>query len=565
MVRWKFALVSLVALAGLGTLWGCGDEETKVVEPEPMITVTVTAAPGTLDTGGKVVVEATLDTELPGPFTYAWQANGGTFVDVSADSTSWIAPDESGAYRLSVVVSDGGDVGIGMADVSVGQYVPTDSPYYMGASYCMTCHNGGMGGDQYVTWSQSVHAKALSALSGIGQDQNAFCLPCHTVGSKGLDADPALDNGGYDETAVARLANVQCENCHGPASGHPPTGLGGTMSATLCSACHEGEHHPTGSEWAESAHAQLIEAGPGEAPPHLRNSCAKCHNGLYADTFLDNPEGFTNPAANPTEAAPITCAVCHDPHGNENPASLRDAAVTDRALPNGVLVEAAGAGRLCMACHNGRRTETQVDDQVEEGTEHFGPHHSVQGDMLAGVNAYQKVNETFAWSSSQHILAEDACVTCHNHPTPFNEETGIAYTGHQFIPTVEACAPCHGVLTDFSDVSEKYDYDGDGNMAEGVQGEVEGLLAALEETILDASASPEQRAILEASFEDSLGSPRVTTVTQRAAGYNWAFVSYDGSTGVHNATYSVQLLQQSILSLNPRALPSGAHILRSDD
>jgi len=456
-------------------------------------------------------------------------------------------------------VTDGESVGIGMADVAVGQYVPTDSPYYMGASYCMTCHNGGMGGDQYAAWSQSGHAHALATLSAIGMDQNAYCLPCHTVGSNGLDADPALNNGGYDETAVARLANVQCENCHGPASDHPTTGLGGTMSATLCVACHQGAHHPTGSEWASSAHAQVVEDAA------LRASCAKCHNGLYSDNFLNDPEHFQAPSANLTESAPVTCAVCHDPHGNDNPANLRNASVTDRALPGGVLVEAAGAGRLCLACHNGRRSSTDADGQVSDGNEHFGPHHSVQGDMLAGVNAYQKVNETFAWSTSRHILAGDACVTCHNHPTPYNEETGIAYTGHQFIPTVEACAPCHGTLTDFRDVTEKYDYDGDGDMTEGVQGEVEGLLATLEETILDASASPEQRAILEASFEDSLGSPRVTTVAQRAAGYNWAFVSFDGSKGVHNATYAIQLLQQSILSLNTRALPSGAHILSGDE
>lgn len=557
MVRWKYALVSLAVLAGLGLLTGCGDEETKIVTPEAMIKVTVTATPGTLDTGGKVSVEAALDTDLPGPFSYTWKANGGAFVDGTADSTTWIAPDDDGVYTLAAVVTDGNDVAIGMADVTVGDYLPTDSPYYRGASFCATCHTSGPGGTEYVAWSGSAHAGALAALEGSGMAQSAYCLPCHTVGSKGLNANPALNNGGYDETAVARLANVQCENCHGPGSDH--AALSGTMSAALCIACHEGEHHPTGTEWSGSAHARVEEEAA------LRASCAKCHNGLYSDDFLNNPEGFQAPSANPTESAPVTCAVCHDPHGNANPASLRDASVTDRSLPNGVLVEAAGAGRLCMACHNGRRTNTQVEAQVEEGTEHFGPHHSVQGDMLAGVNAYQKVNETFAWSSSRHILAQDACVTCHNHPIPFNEETGIAYTGHGFTPTVEACAPCHGTLTDFSDVSEKYDYDGDGDLTEGVQGEVEGLLVALEETILDASASPEQRAILEASFEDSLGSPRVTTVAQRAAGYNWAFVSYDGSKGVHNATYSIQLLQQSILSLNPRALPGGAHILRGND
>jgi hypothetical protein len=559
MIRWKFALISLVVLAGLGLVGGCGDEETRIVTPEPAIKVTVAATPSTLDTGARVAVTLTLDTQLAGPFSYAWKANGGTFVDVGADSTTWIAPDDAGAYRLAAIVTDGENVGIGMADVGVGQYLPTDSPYYEGASYCMTCHNGGVGGDQYAAWSQSIHAGALSALAESGMDQNAFCLPCHTVGSNGLDANPALDNGGYDESAVPRLANVQCENCHGPGSGHPSTGLGTTKSAALCSACHQGVHHPTGAEWDSSAHAGVV------LSPATRAECAKCHNGAIADRYLDNPEAFTNPAAAPADTIPITCVVCHDPHGNSNPASLRNASVTDRVLPNQVLVEAAGAGRLCMSCHNGRRTNTDIDGQINNGSSHgIGPHHSVQGDMLAGVNAYQGIAEQgFPWQTSRHILVQDACVTCHTHPDAFDEETGKAYTGHRFVPTVQACAPCHGVLNDFDEVMAKRDFDGDGTI-EGVQDEVLGLMATLRQTIIDASATEEARTALEADFEGQLGVTTVTTVDQRKAGYNWSYVAFDGSKGIHNTAYAIQLLQQSILFLNPRGLPAGAHILRGD-
>jgi hypothetical protein len=110
-------------------------------------------------------------------------------------------------------------------------------------------------------------------------------------------------------------------------------------------------------------------------------------------------------------------------------------------------------------------------------------------------------------------------------------------------------------------VTAKLDYDGDGER-EGVKAEVEGLLTLLEQTIVNASETSEARAALEADFEGQLGVATVTTVAQRKAGYNWAYVSFDGSEGVHNATYAVQLLQQSILSLNPVAL-SDASILRS--
>jgi hypothetical protein len=281
---------------------------------------------------------------------------------------------------------------------------------------------------------------------------------------------------------------------------------------------------------------------------------------MESGRFLDDPEGYTNLPANPTENIPLTCAGCHDPHGNENLASLRDAAITDRALPNAVLVEAAGAGRLCMACHNGRRSSDDVDTQVEEGSAHLGPHHSCQGDMLAGVNAYEDVVPGFDFRSSLHIQVQDACVTCHAHPHEGDLENGIAnFTGHTFLPTVEACAPCHGEIVDFSDILAKQDFDGDAAI-EGVQDEIAGLLDTLREVIIDASPSQEAADSLTADFEGFFGDTLYTTREQRAAAYNWAFVEFDGSRGVHNTTYAVQLLQQSVLSLDPGGLPR-AHVL----
>ena len=129
------------------------------------------------------------------------------------------------------------------------------------------------------------------------------------------------------------------------------------------------------------------------------------------------------------------------------------------------------------------------------------------------------------------------------------------------MPTVEACAPCHGVLNDFDDVMAKRRLRRR-RRRRGRADEVEGLLALLEQTIIDASATPDARAALEADFEGQLGVATVTTVAQRKAGYNWAYVSFDGSKGVHNATYAVQLLQQSILFLNPGALSDALHPAR---
>lgn len=550
---------AFLALVMLAPLAGCGDEETKIVTPEPAIKLSVTAESDSLVSGGAVTVIPVVTTDVSGPFTFDWTADGGSFSDAGADTTVWTAPDDPGLYTLSVVVSNGTDVAIGSTRVGVGTYTPTVTPFYRGVAYCATCHNGGTGGDQFAHWSEHGHANAIETLEAIGQADNPFCNQCHTVGTYGAVPDTLhqIANGGFDETHVMRLADVQCENCHGPGSEHPQPDFNSvvvTMEASLCGQCHSDIHHPTFEEWQSSGHSGVI------ASPSTRAGCAHCHNGLVGDDYLDDP--LNPPTEAPTEAVGIVCATCHDPHGNDNPGDLRNASVTDIALPNGDHPQ-AGAGRLCISCHNGRRTPEDAEGMILNGNARFGPHHSVQGDMLAGVDAYEAVApEGFHWASSKHILIQDACIGCHTHPHAGDPNSGIAnFTGHDFQPHVEACQPCHGNLADFDDVRAKRDYDGDGQV-EGVQSEVDGLAELLRETIIEVSATPETAAALEENFEGSIGVADVTTMEQRAAGYNLLFVEFDQSHGVHNAAYAVQLLQQSILFLDPNGLPAGADVLR---
>jgi len=537
--------VASVLFASLA-LSACGDDNTTVL-PDTNIPVAATANVAAIATGQKVDVNA-VGSGPGGPLTFSWSAPAGRFTNPRSAATSWTAPDEPGTYSLAVVVSDGVRAGLGNVNIEVSRYVPADKPAYVGAVICSGCHaqDGAPGGNQFGPWSTSPHGRAIESLARIGQDQNGFCVGCHTVGTYGLNADVSLNNGGYDETAVARLHGVQCENCHGPGSEHPAPEFGSVqvaMDSMICGQCHDGPHHPTFSEWQGSGHASIVATAAGRA------ACAKCHNGLEAPRYLDDPLNYVAPASDPPASEPHHCAVCHDPHGNDNPADLRMASVTDVVLPSAILVESAGAGRLCMSCHNGRRTDVNINDMVANGNRNFGPHHSVQGDMLAGVNAFEDVAPDFAFASSRHILIQDACVTCHTHPNPGDPELGTtASTGHSFLPTVQACQPCHGELSAFTDVMAKADFDGDG-IVEGVQEEVQGLLDKLQLAILDASTSPEARAAFERNFIGALGDAMISTRAQRAAGYNWAYVEFDGSKGIHNATYSIQLLQQSIESL----------------
>jgi hypothetical protein len=125
---------------------------------------------------------------------------------------------------------------------------------------------------------------------------------------------------------------------------------------------------------------------------------------------------------------------------------------------------------------------------------------------------------------------------------------------------VEACQECHGPVQDFIDIIAKQDYDGNG-LVQGVQIEVAGLKDLLQETIIVNSSSPANEQLLRDDFELNIGDITISTLQQREAGYNWAYVDFDGSSGVHNTTYAVQLLQQSILYIDPGALPSSAYVV----
>ena len=92
------------------------------------------------------------------------------------------------------------------------------------------------------------------------------------------------------------------------------------------------------------------------------------------------------------------------------------------------------------------------------------------------------------------------------------------------------------------------DYDGDGK-AETIQEEVQGLL----ERIINKQGTG-----LLQTMKDPLYDPRGTFIRNKvqypvevvAALYNYKFVLEDGSKGIHNTKYAVQLLMDSVKALD---------------
>ncbi|HYG21882.1 MAG TPA: multiheme c-type cytochrome [Verrucomicrobiae bacterium] len=438
---------------------------------------------------------------------------------------------------------------------------------FLGAQTCALCHSGGVvASNTFTTWQQTPHATAFTRkIDGIGAPTfNKNCVSCHVTG---YDAHTNAVNGGFDDIAASvnwqfptsltngnwaamhnslkGAANIQCESCHGPGSEHAMK-LGNvnyistSFSAGDCAQCHDSlSKHWKVQEWNSSGHAI--------SPRQTGSGCVRCHT---AEGFARYTAGM-QPIG--TEYEAISCAACHDPHDASKPHQLRNVGPI-ALMDNKTVISDAGAGMVCMNCHMSRRDATNYVE-VTAGSANFGPHHSLQTDMLMGVNAVTYGKDIP--SSAHRDSVEGTCVTCHMQPIT----SGPAFThagGHTFrlawdggttnttaddVEVVGACKQCHGEIESFD--LRRQDYDGDG-LVEGVQTEVQGMLAKLG-MLLPPVGTPKTSINITASW----------TKQQLRAGYNYKFVQEDGSFGIHNTAYAVGLLKASIADLSGDANNDG--------
>jgi hypothetical protein len=346
--------------------------------------------------------------------------------------------------------------------------------------------------------------------------------------------------------ALCNVANIQCENCHGPGSQHLVyNGLLGNTNcidvnwdAGNCGQCHDAKsHHVKVPEWNNSKHAITVTdpSGPG------RESCVACHTGMG---FAERGAATTN-----TTYVPITCAGCHDPHDATNPHQLRN--VGPVTLADSTTVAGYGTSELCMNCHHARASATNSVATFPITGGRFGPHHGPQTDIFMGVNGYT-YGQNIPSSAHRDALT-NGCVTCHMQPTAAGDPAFLLAGGHTFsviytngstnIQMTAACAQCHGPITTFN--MQRADYNGDG-IIEGVQTEVQHLLDRLS-TLLPPDNS----------VKTSLSPQKSWTTSQLAAAWNWSIVMEDRSRGVHNVAYVVGLLKASIGDLTGDANSDG--------
>lgn len=321
------------------------------------------------------------------------------------------------------------------------------APKYAGYQSCLECHNNIC---RYVTNTAHAYAFSNPAFKASGGQSNPSCLPCHTVGY-------GLPTGFVSASATPRLANVQCENCHGPAANHaanpddPTVRPRVDIAATVCGGCHTGTYN----EWSSSGHAAVVPEVVQIMASSTNNirSCGVCHSGSARLAMI----GGQNPAVTLTKDynVPISCAVCHNPHQtNGVPDQLRNPVSSTNYFTLTSADTATVAAftnkynanlniNLCAQCHNSRGA-SWVDTAR-------APHHSVQYNFLLGSagelmngpatfnpGSHAGLPSSAIYSLSGQFYLTNQCASCHMQANSSDADN------HSFAVTSDAvCYNCH--------------------------------------------------------------------------------------------------------------------------
>jgi hypothetical protein len=374
-----------------------------------------------------------------------------SFDNTSAQFPSFI-PDVAGTYvaklgNQSISIYAGSWMGMISKSGTTETNTQNGTVPFTASALCTTCHydtansiSTGPGDaiDNFTPWIGTKHAVhetyGMNGVAGFASGET--CLGCHSVGFDPGNTNPIAggtsqvaaaqtppwtfpstpDAGNWASVpaAVAQLANIQCEQCHGPQGGsgggfsaaHRATDVtvslpdGGTViqhqpftsprvsyAAEDCGTCHAaGTSHHHYSEWATlnpddgRGHSNLLiaqsealtsapDAGTGVPQYELNSSCGRCHSAEGYTEYVGNLQGgnvgVLSPAqqaagqVNPNNIHPQTCQSCHDPHKDTLTASGADEyqlRLFDdiTMLPAGFGVTGMGAGAVCISCHNSR-------------------------------------------------------------------------------------------------------------------------------------------------------------------------------------------------------------------
>ncbi len=303
--------------------------------------------------------------------------------------------------------------------------------------------------------------------------------------------------------------------------------------------------------------------------------CQKCHTSEgfveFVKTGIVDAKAYINYPSQPG------CFTCHTSHDTWDFA-LRT--VKPVKLANGTEFD-LGEGNLCANCHQARIVASKEVKtmKVTDVRPTWGAHHGPQSDLLWGTNGYEYPGQSYS-SSVHKDVVQDGCVTCHMNLPEGRYALSKEVGGHSFniagevheaeLLNLAACSTCHADIKQVKgravfDIKAAADYDQDGAV-EPLQLEVEGLLQKFVNTkgtgIMQAMSPPmfkkDAKGVFATAGADWAGAKSGEwTAAQIGALYNYKMVLEDRSLGVHNSTYTVQLLYDSLQALDSTFDASG--------
>lgn len=296
--------------------------------------------------------------------------------------------------------------------------------------------------------------------------------------------------------------------------------------------------------------------------------CVKCHTAQGLPTFLKDGGTTVVTSTGSTSTTGVQsmpssngfmCTTCHD--GAAFPERY---AVASVVFPSGKTVSLGGKdadgkfvaddGNLCISCHMGRESTSSMNaalrgkdlDTVDAGVRFKNIHYFAAGATLFGGNvqgAYQYEGKEYI---GQNMHADkdgkmNKCQDCHDV--------------HALEPKVETCETCHDTKDPTAirwDATP--DYDGDGDVTEGIKGEVDTLAEALFTQMQTyAAANGGEIKYDSAAYPYYFGADgkQYATWTPRLvkAAFNYQYSQKDPGAFVHNPKYVIQFLIDSIEDL----------------
>ncbi|RJP19455.1 MAG: hypothetical protein C4520_12800 [Candidatus Abyssobacteria bacterium SURF_5] len=308
--------------------------------------------------------------------------------------------------------------------------------------------------------------------------------------------------------------------------------------------------------------------GDGE----VSSSCSRCHSATGLAEYLETGTVATQALANG-----FLCSTCHDAIPNFSSQRL----AVQVTFPSGEVIDSGdNTTNLCMQCHQGRESKVSVDakttgkpeDTIDATLSFVNVHYFAAGATRYGTEAlggYEYDGMSYD-GYFPHVAAYSACNDCHDT--------------HALEPKVEVCGQCHAGVVDPADMfnirmaGSTVDYNGNGNVTEGISSEIEGLRTLLYAAIqaypatvpganpiaYDGSSYPYFFDDLNGNGVADAGEGKYTTWTPRLlkAAYNMQYTLKDPGCSAHNAKYVIELLYDGINSLDPTV---AAGLTRNDE